>query len=91
MQRFAALPGMLPMRALPPDIDVEAVITIGRYLDGHGTSRPVSIHGALALLRHELSTQLSDASIEELLVEMCSSRQLAVLFDRRDGPPPETD
>ena len=79
------------MRALPPDIDVEAVIAIGRYLDGHGTSRPVSIHGALALLRRELSTQLSDASIEELLVEMCSSRKLAVLFDRRDGPPPETD
>ena len=77
------------MRALPQDIDVEAVIAIGRYLDDHGSGRPVSIHGALTALRSGLDTQLSDASLEELLVEMCASRKLSVLFDRRDGPPSE--
>lgn len=75
------------MRALPQDIDVEAVIAISRYLDDHGSSRPVSVHGALSALRRNLSTRLSDASIEELLVEMCASRKLAVLLDRRDGTP----
>ena len=79
------------MRALPPDIDVDAVIAIGRYLDDHGSSRPVSVHGALSALRRDLNTQLSDASIEELLVEMCASRKLAVLLDRRHGPPPDAD
>jgi hypothetical protein len=79
------------MRALPQDIDVEAVIAIGRYLDDHGSGRPVSIHGALVSLRQALATQLSDASLEELLVEMCSSRKLAVLFDRRDGQALEAD
>jgi hypothetical protein len=80
---------MFSMRHLPRDIDVDAVIAIGRYLDDHGSSRPVSVHGALSSLRRDLNTQLSDASIEELLVEMCASRKLPVLFDRRDGPPPE--
>ncbi len=79
------------MRALPQDIDVEAVIAIGRYLDDHGSGRPVSIQGALSSLRHRLSTQLSDASLEELLVEMCASRKLSILFDRRDGPPSGKD
>ena len=54
------------MRALPQDIDVEAVMAIGRYLDDHGSGRPVSIHGALSSLRHRLESQLSDASLEEL-------------------------
>jgi hypothetical protein len=79
------------MRALPQDIDVEAVMAIGHYLDDHGSGRPVSIHGALSSLRCRLETPLSDASLEELLVEMCASRKLAVLFDRREGPPPESD
>ena len=79
------------MRALPRDVDVEAVIAVGRYLDDQGSARPVSIHLALAALRGEIETQLSDAALEELLVEMCASRKLAVLFDRREGPPPETE
>lgn len=78
------------MRALPQDIDVEAVMAIGRYLDDHGSARPVSVHLALGSLRQGTDTQLSDAALEELLVEMCASRKLAVLFDRREGLPPET-
>ena len=78
------------MRRLPQDIDVEAVLAIGRYLDDHGEARPVSVHHALAALRQRIDTQLSDAALEELLVEMCASRKLAMLFDRREGPPPET-
>jgi hypothetical protein len=39
------------MRSLPRDMDVEAVIAVGRYLDDQGSARPVSIHGALTTLR----------------------------------------
>jgi hypothetical protein len=73
------------MRALPYDVDAEAVIALGRYLDDHGPSTPVSVLGTIAVVRERAATTLSDEEIEELLVEMCSSRRLFVVFDARDA------
>lgn len=72
------------MRDLPPDIDADAVIAIGSYLDTHGWSTPVAISTAIPAVRHRVDTNLSDQALQELIVEMCSSRRLAVLFDAGD-------
>lgn len=69
------------MRVLPPDIDADAVIAIGSYLDAHGSSTPVSIRVAMQEVRRRVQTAMSDQALEELLVEMCSTRRLSVLFD----------
>jgi hypothetical protein len=69
------------MRDLPHDIDADAVIAIGYYLDAHGWSTPVAISIAIPAVRRRVETALSDQSLQELIVEMCSSRRLAVLFD----------
>ena len=69
------------MRDLPRDIDADAVIAIGYYLDAHGWSTPVAISIAIPAVRRRVETALSDQSLQELIVEMCSSRRLAVLFD----------
>jgi len=72
------------MRDLPHDIDADAVIAIGCYLDRHGWSTPVAISSAIPAVRLRVETDLSDQALQELIVEMCCSRRLAVLFDAGD-------
>ncbi|PSJ61851.1 hypothetical protein [Kumtagia ephedrae] len=69
------------MKDLPADIDADAVITIGRYLDDHGRSAPVSLGIAIPEVRALVSTRLSNKAIEELLVQMAATRGMAVLLD----------
>ena len=71
------------MRDLPRDIDADAVIAIGQYLDDHGANSPVSIREAIPTLRRSAATNLSDEALLQLVVEMCATRRLSVLFDGR--------
>jgi hypothetical protein len=57
---------------------------IGRYLDEHGKATPVSMFGAKAVLRKRMSRRLRDKDLQQLLVEMCSTRGLSLIFDDRD-------
>jgi hypothetical protein len=70
------------MQVLPRTIDADAVIAIGRYLDEHAKSAPVSIKDELPALR-PLATALADQELLLLVVEMCGTRNLAVLFNER--------
>ena len=72
------------MRELPASTNAEVVFEIGRYLDGHGKSTPVSMFGAKAVLRGRLPRAISDDELLQLLVEMCATRGLSLLFDDSD-------
>ena len=72
------------MRDLPMSTDPDLVIEIGRYLDSHGTSMPVSMVGARSVLRERMGHGVSKRELDRLLVEMCSTRGLAVIFDDGD-------
>ena len=72
------------MRKLPFGTDADLVIEIGSYLDGHGKCMPVSIVGAKAVLRERLPRRVPKRELERLLVEMCSTRGLSVLFDESE-------
>ena len=74
------------MRELPRNIDADVVIEISRHLDDHPKSMPVRVHQLAALIRQRFNASLPDKSIEELIVEMATTRRLPMLFD-----PPETD
>ena len=71
------------MRALPRNIDADAVLAIGRMLDDHAKMASVSLADALKDIRKDHHTQLSDCDLEELVIEMAKSRGLTVLIDRR--------
>ena len=45
---------------------------------------PVSMFGARAVLRKRIPRRVSDDELEELLVEMCSTRRLSIVFDEKD-------
>ncbi|WP_421917039.1 hypothetical protein [Mesorhizobium sp.] len=81
-------PGSFSMRSLPRDIDVDAVLEIGAYLDDQAHNVPVSIRAAVAEVRRRLKTDLSDHDLEELIVESASTRRLSLLLDSRDEVPP---
>jgi hypothetical protein len=70
-----------PMRELPKDIDADVVIEISKLLDDCPLFVPVRVHELAARVRQKLKTGLPDLSIEELIVEMASVRQLAMAFD----------
>jgi hypothetical protein len=72
------------VRTLPLSTDADLVFEIGTYLDGHGKSMPVSIVGAKAVLRERLPGAVPKKELERLLVEMCATRGLAVIFDERE-------
>lgn len=72
------------MRELPKDIDADVVIEIGRLLDENAAFVPVRVHELAARVRRKVTTRLPDSSIEELIVEMASARQLAMAFDLPD-------
>ncbi|MET2825505.1 hypothetical protein [Mesorhizobium shangrilense] len=80
------------MRSLPRNIDVDAVLEIGAYLDDQAHNVPVSMHRAIAAVRRRLKTDLSDHDLEELIVESASTRRLSLLLDSRDDvPPPDAE
>jgi hypothetical protein len=70
-----------PMRELPKDIDADVVIEISKLLDDSPLFVPVRVHELAARVRQRVKTGLPDLSIEELIVEMASVRQLAMAFD----------
>lgn len=72
------------MRQLPRSTDPDLVIEIGSYLDSHGRSMPVSIVGAKAILKERLHHTPSKRVLERLLVEMCSTRGLSIIFDESE-------
>jgi len=70
------------MRELPANVDADAVIEIGRYLDEHAKTTPVSLSDALRVVRRRApTTRPGDTWLEELIVESAASRSLAVLLD----------
>ncbi|MBM2712848.1 hypothetical protein JQK88_16800 [Mesorhizobium caraganae] len=69
------------MRELPKNIDADLVIEISQLLDDHPHLVPVPIHQLTVLVRQRVKTGLPDRSIEELIVEMATTRQLALAFD----------
>jgi hypothetical protein len=57
---------------------------VGEYLDLHGKDAPISMRLAKTTLRWRVPTETSDEDLRRLIVDMCSSRQLPILFDGRD-------
>ncbi|AZO62000.1 hypothetical protein EOA75_11280 [Mesorhizobium sp. M1A.F.Ca.IN.022.07.1.1] len=72
------------MRELPPNVDADVVIEVGRYLDDHAKTTAVSISDAIRVVRRRApATRASELWLEELIVESAGTRQLAVLLDNR--------
>ncbi|MEI9416489.1 hypothetical protein [Mesorhizobium sp. Cs1321R2N1] len=69
------------MRDLPKDVDADAVIEIGRYLDDLGKRARISVHEAIRIVRKKTRTKLTDAGLEELIVECAAARHLAIVLD----------
>lgn len=69
------------MRDLPRDIDADVVIEISKLLDDRAKSVPVPVHKLAAMIRLGVETRLTNHSIEELIVEMATTRGLPMLFD----------
>ncbi|MGX7875668.1 hypothetical protein ACVDG5_025760 [Mesorhizobium sp. ORM6] len=72
------------MRELPSNVDADAVIEVGRYLDDHSKVTPVSISEALRVIRPLINgSPISDSGLEELIMESAATRHLAMLLDNR--------
>jgi hypothetical protein len=72
------------MRELPSNVDADAVIEVGRYLDDHSKTTPVSVSEALRVIRRRINgSPISDGGLEELILESASTRHLAMLLDNR--------
>ena len=72
------------MRELPSNVDADAVIEVGRYLDDHAKNTAVSISDELRVVRRRApTTRVGDTWLEELIVESAATRQLAILLDNR--------
>lgn len=70
------------MRELPSNIDADAVIEVGRYLDDHARTTAVSISDALRVVRRRVNgSPISDSGLEELILESAAARHLAILLD----------
>ncbi|TPK61154.1 hypothetical protein FJ930_27885 [Mesorhizobium sp. B2-4-15] len=72
------------MRDLPTNVDVDAVIAVGQYLDDHSKTTPVSISDAIRVIRKRAKTRLSDFDLEQLIVESAGTRHLGLLLDTHD-------
>jgi hypothetical protein len=70
------------VRELPSNIDADAVIEVGRYLDDHAKTTAVSISDALRVVRRRVNgSPISDSGLEELILESAAARHLAILLD----------
>ena len=73
------------MRDLPIDVDADAVIAVGRYLDDHAKTTAVSISEALRVIRRRVNkSRVGDSGLEELIVEGAAARKLAILLDNHN-------
>ena len=73
------------MRDLPIDVDADAVIAVGRYLDDHAKTTAVSISEALRVIRRGVNkSRIGDMWLEELIVESAAARKLAILLDNHN-------
>lgn len=70
------------MRDLPSDIDADVVIEVSRLLDDAEDLSPLPVHELVKRIRTTLQTRLSDQAIEELVVEMASTRGLAMVVEK---------
>ncbi|MBA1144451.1 hypothetical protein EN935_36240 [Mesorhizobium sp. M7D.F.Ca.US.004.03.1.1] len=70
------------MRNLPSDIDADVVIEVSRLIDDAEDLLPLPVHELVKRIRTILQTRLSDQAIEELVVEMASTRGLPMVFDK---------
>jgi hypothetical protein len=72
------------MRQLPVNIDADAVIQVGRYLDDHSKVTAVSISQALRVIRRRINgSPISESGLEALILESAATRHLALLLDSR--------
>lgn len=72
------------MRELPSNVDADAVIEVGCYLDDHAKTTAVSISEALGVIRRHINgPSIRDSGLEELIMESASTRHLAILLDNR--------
>ena len=71
------------MRPLPRNVDADAVLAIGAYLDDQAHSVPISVRGGFDEVRKRTATSLSDHQLEELIIESAAARHLALLLDVR--------
>ncbi|MBZ9797732.1 hypothetical protein [Mesorhizobium sp. ES1-4] len=69
------------MRELPRNVDADAVIEIGRYLDDQAKLAPISLSQAIEAVRKLVETKLTDFDLEELILESAAARRLALLLD----------
>ncbi|MCV3211711.1 hypothetical protein OHD62_34140 [Mesorhizobium sp. YC-39] len=69
------------MRDLPSDIDADVVIEVSRLIDDAEVLLPLPVHELVKRIRTTMQTRLSDHAIEELVVEMASTRGLPMVFD----------
>jgi hypothetical protein len=72
------------MRTLPTSIDADVIIEISRYLDDRPKFTPVPVYKLATIIGDNVKTELPVESIEQLIVEMATSRQLPMLFDLPD-------
>ena len=70
------------MRNLPSDIDADVVIEVSRLIDDAEDLLPLPVQELVKRIRTRLQTRLSDQAIEELVVEMASTRGLPMVFDK---------
>ena len=70
------------MRNLPSDIDADVVIEVSRLIDDAEDLLPLPVQELVKRIRTILQTRLSDQAIEELVVEMASTRGLPMVFDK---------
>lgn len=72
------------MRILPSNVDADAVIEVGRYLDDHAKTIPVSVSEALRIVRRRIGgSSISESGLEELIVESAATRHLTIQLDNR--------
>ena len=70
------------MRNLPSDIDADVVIEVSRLIDDAEDLLPLPVQELVKRIRTILQTRLSDQAIEELVVEMASTRGLPIVSDK---------
>ncbi|WP_024927385.1 MULTISPECIES: hypothetical protein [unclassified Mesorhizobium] len=69
------------MRDLPGHIDADVVIEVSRLIDDAEDLLPLPVHELVKRIRTTMQTRLSDHAIQELVVEMASTRGLPMVFD----------
>jgi hypothetical protein len=70
------------MREVPRDIHPDVVIELGRLLDAHPRTRPVSVIWLIDEMRRNFGATGPTDALERLAVEMAAARHLPIMLDR---------